>query len=104
MKAGLTVLNSIKGNRKIAVLGEMKELGAQSRLIHEELGNFVNCMTIDSIFSCGSEMRYFNNKLQKNRLKGYAETIHHLYVPLQQELQDGMSYFSKAPTAIKFGP
>ena len=95
MKAGLAVLNTIKGNRKIAVLGEMKELGSQSQEIHEELGTFVSCTKIDSIFSCGAEMRHFNNKLQKNQLKGYAETIQNLYVPLQQELQDGDVLFLK---------
>ncbi len=95
MKAGLGVLNTIKGNRKIAVLGEMKELGDQSQEIHEELGTFVSCTKIDSIFSCGAEMKHFNNKLQKNQLKGYAETIQNLYVPLQQELQDGDVLFLK---------
>jgi UDP-N-acetylmuramoyl-tripeptide--D-alanyl-D-alanine ligase len=95
MKAGLTVLSTIKGNRKIAVLGEMKELGAQSQQIHEELGIFVNCMKIDSIFSCGAEMKHFNNKLQNNQLKGYAETIQNLYAPLCQELQDGDVLFLK---------
>lgn len=95
MKAGLAVLNTIKGNRKIAVVGEMKELGAQSQEIHEELGTFVSCTKIDSIFSCGAEMKHFNNKLQKNQLKGYAETIQNLYVPVQQELQDGDVLFLK---------
>lgn len=95
MKAGLAVLNTIKGSRKIAVLGEMRELGDQSQAIHEELGNVVNFMDIDCVFSCGAQMRHFNNQLQKNQLKGYAETIQNLYVPLYQELQDEDVLFLK---------
>lgn len=89
MKAGLSVLNAIKGNRKIAVLGEMRELGDQSQHLHEELGKLVSCSNIDSVFSCGPEMRHFNNQLQKIQLKGYADTIQNLYIPVEHELQDG---------------
>jgi len=89
MKAGLSILNTVKGKRKIAILGEMRELGNQSQHLHEELGNLVNCTNIDSIFSCGIEMRHFNNKLKKAQLRGYADTIQNLYIPIEQELQNG---------------
>lgn len=89
MKAGLSVLSAVQGNRKIAVLGEMRELGEQSQALHEELGNFVSCAKIDSVFSCGMEMRHFNNQLSKDQLKGYADTIENLYIPVEHELQDG---------------
>lgn len=89
MKAGLSILNAVKGKRKIAVLGEMRELGSQSKHLHEELGRLVSCTNIDSVFSCGIEMRHFNNKLQKIQLKGYADTIQNLYIPIEQELQNG---------------
>lgn len=51
MKAGLEVLSKIEGRRKIAVLGDMLELGEYSKKIHEDVGNEVTKNNIDVLIT-----------------------------------------------------
>lgn len=54
MQAALNLLSSITGaNRKIAVLGDMLELGKQSELFHRQLGETVAQLDIDCLFLTG---------------------------------------------------
>jgi UDP-N-acetylmuramoyl-tripeptide--D-alanyl-D-alanine ligase len=41
MRAALDTLKLLPGSRKIAVLGDMLELGAEDRWFHEETGRYV---------------------------------------------------------------
>lgn len=52
MKAALDVLATAKG-RKIAVLGDMGELGTDERQLHREVGKYAAERGIDALFCCG---------------------------------------------------
>lgn len=55
MKAALEVLNSMQGcNRKIAVLGDMLELGGQTEDYHREIGAFLTGPKADILFAYGT--------------------------------------------------
>jgi UDP-N-acetylmuramoyl-tripeptide--D-alanyl-D-alanine ligase len=49
--------------KKIAVLGDMFELGVESKSKHLELANFINKTKIDEVYSIGKMMRLTNQKL-----------------------------------------
>lgn len=51
MKASLEVLSKIEGRRKIAVLGDILELGEYSKKIHEDVGNEVTKNNIDILIT-----------------------------------------------------
>lgn len=53
MKAALEVQRNFKGNRKIAILGTMKELGDKSYEAHKEVGVFAKENGIDLILAYG---------------------------------------------------
>lgn len=54
MKAAIHVLENMKGyQRKIAVLGDMLELGASEGNYHEEIGNLLDSNQIDYLFTLG---------------------------------------------------
>ena len=53
MSASLSVLESISENRAIAVLGDMKELGAYSAQAHVEVGTEVAANRVDVLFTFG---------------------------------------------------
>ncbi|KAF0133320.1 MAG: UDP-N-acetylmuramoyl-tripeptide--D-alanyl-D-alanine ligase [Candidatus Saganbacteria bacterium] len=53
MKAALSVLASLKG-RKIAVLGDMLELGKTAKPAHKKIGQFARKLGIDKIISVGA--------------------------------------------------
>jgi UDP-N-acetylmuramoyl-tripeptide--D-alanyl-D-alanine ligase len=53
MKASLEVLSHCKG-RRIAVLGDMGELGSDERKLHRQVGEFVAGLGLDQVYLCGS--------------------------------------------------
>ena len=53
MRASLAALMNFDGRRRLAVLGDMNELGAHSRVAHQELGEFLAGLEIDLIFWIG---------------------------------------------------
>lgn len=57
MKAGLEYLGNIKGKRKIAVLGDMLELGDYSEKLHQKVGEEVIKNRIDILITVGKEAK-----------------------------------------------
>lgn len=55
MKAGLSVLKTVKGKRKIAILGDMFEMGDYAGKYHEEVGMFAASQGIDMIMTIGKD-------------------------------------------------
>jgi UDP-N-acetylmuramoyl-tripeptide--D-alanyl-D-alanine ligase len=60
----------VKG-RRIAVLGDMLELGPQSEALHEEVGRYAAEMGLDRVVTFGAETRHLNRGA---RGKGMART------------------------------
>ena len=58
MKAGLEVLKNIKGKRKIAILGDMLELGDHSEILHKKVGEEVAKNKIDILCTIGDLSKY----------------------------------------------
>lgn len=58
MRASLKYLNGLNGNRKIAVLGDMFELGDFSEELHEKVGKEVFKNNIDILICCGENAKY----------------------------------------------
>lgn len=53
MRAGLSVLSELRGERKIAVLADMLELGEREESYHRELGKLISELHIDVLFLYG---------------------------------------------------
>ena len=64
MKSSLDILNKIESRKKkIAILGDMFELGSESKTKHLELSNFINKTKVDEVYSIGKMMKLMNQKL-----------------------------------------
>lgn len=77
MNAALSVLGqAVIGprGRRIAVLGDMLELGPSGAKLHAGLAESVQTHAIDAVFCCGPLMRSLWEALPSNRRGGYAET------------------------------
>ena len=61
MKASLQYLGSFKNRRKVAVLGDMLELGEFSKKLHEDVGKEVIENSIDVLITGGEEAKYISN-------------------------------------------
>ena len=57
VKAALSVLKEVKGKRKIAVLGDMLELGKKSKELHHEVGEYAKKLNIDIVITVGKESK-----------------------------------------------
>lgn len=66
MKASLEVLSKMEGKRKIAVLGDILEVGEYSRKIHEDVGNEVSKNSIDILITVRRSLeKYCKNSITK---------------------------------------
>jgi len=68
---GVTVLNL---GRKIAILGDMRELGENSMEIHKSLAIDLSQSGVDMVYACGPNMRYLFDALPEDLKSGYANS------------------------------
>ena len=106
MQASLKYLAKLKENRKIAVLGDMLELGQYSKQLHEKVGEEVYKNKIDILISCGKEAKYI---IQKAKEKGmsekniyYFEQKDDIQKQLRKMLQTGDVILFKASNGMRF--
>lgn len=69
MKSSLEILKNQSGERKIAVLGSMLELGDFSKELHEKVGDIVVENNIDYLITVGSEAKYIGSKAIDSGIK-----------------------------------
>jgi UDP-N-acetylmuramoyl-tripeptide--D-alanyl-D-alanine ligase len=61
--------------RRIAVLGEMLELGAVAPELHRGLAESIDAAGIDLVFAAGTNMRHLFEALPADRQGAWAETV-----------------------------
>jgi len=92
-RAALEVLQEIKAGRKIAVLGDMLELGAETEKSHRQIGRKLFDIKADLVFFLGNRMKFAAEELQKHNFN--PENIFHfenhadLGRKLQAEMREG---------------
>ncbi len=69
MKAGIEYLSNTNSTRKIAVLGDMFELGEYSEELHRKVGAEVAKNKIDLLFAIGENSKYIAEEAEKNGMK-----------------------------------
>ena len=75
MQASLSVLSKQTGGRKVAVLGQMLELGEQSVQLHRDLLKNILENQIDQVYTIGTLMKYLYELLPIHLQGGYFETV-----------------------------
>ncbi len=61
--ASIKTLSSYEKNRKIAILGDMKELGEFSKEIHQNVGKYIKDSKIDILICGGKDAKYISNEV-----------------------------------------
>lgn len=64
VKAALETLSNMKGGRKAAVLGDMKELGQNELILHKEVGEFAVKCGIDVLITVGELARNISSSAE----------------------------------------
>jgi UDP-N-acetylmuramoyl-tripeptide--D-alanyl-D-alanine ligase len=92
MRAAFAVLGSTQpdsGGRRIAVLGDMLELGTESRNLHASLAQPLIDAKTDLVFTVGDEMRALDEALPAAKRGGHANSVNELTSLLGQHLHNG---------------
>lgn len=69
MRAALKTLSNIKGNKKIAVLGDMLELGDYAKTAHTEVGKAVAENKIDYLLAYGNDAKFYVDGAKQDGVK-----------------------------------
>ena len=107
MRAALAALGEVPRNdlpRRLAVLGDMLELGETSPQLHAELADPVDGAGVDVVFACGPHMRALYEALPESRRGAYAETSDGLTERLLESVQVGDVVMIKGSLGSKMGP
>ncbi|GGY41657.1 UDP-N-acetylmuramoyl-tripeptide--D-alanyl-D-alanine ligase [Parvularcula lutaonensis] len=101
MRAALSVLKAMPG-RKVAVLGEMKELGEGSAGFHADLAAPASDAA-DIVHTAGAMMEHLRNALPKEKRGVHEEKATDLVQPLLVNLNEGDTVLFKGSNASRVG-
>ena len=105
MKAAIDLLDAAPvadGGRRVAVLGDMLELGAYSEKLHGALAELVGPTKVDLVFLGGPEMRALAAKLPPERLGGWYPSVDELKPVLLERVRPGDVVMVKSSKGIGF--
>lgn len=107
MRAALALLARAKpqqGGRRIAVIGDMLELGDNGKLLHEELSGPIDVAKVDLVYACGPLMKSLWQKLPKFRRGVWTATSSELQDTLLGDIRAGDVLMIKGSLGSKMGP
>ena len=90
--------------RRIAVLGDMLEMGETSSQLHGDLAQSVDAAGVDVVFACGPHMRELYDALPESRRGVYAEKSQGLEAALLETVQAGDAVMVKGSLGSAMGP
>lgn len=106
MQASLKYLSGLNAKRKIAVLGDMFELGEYSKELHEKVGKEVVKNKIDILVCCGDNAKYIVNMAKKEGMPKekifYFDNKEQIEKFIRENAQNGDSVLFKASNGMKF--
>lgn len=104
MKSGLISFSMIKSTRKIAVLGDMLELGDYSNELHKEVGKIFKELNIDILYTLGKNSKIIASEARKH-VKNVKDFINkdELIEELCRNTNEGDLIYFKASNLMKFG-
>jgi UDP-N-acetylmuramoyl-tripeptide--D-alanyl-D-alanine ligase len=90
--------------RRIAVLGDMLELGDASPDLHRSLKEAVDAAGVDLVLACGPMMRLLYDALKPSQQGGWAPSSEQLVEPLLDAVRSGDAVMIKGSLASKMAP
>jgi UDP-N-acetylmuramoyl-tripeptide--D-alanyl-D-alanine ligase len=90
--------------RRIAVLGDMLEIGESAADVHRGLKEAVDASGADLVFACGPMMRLLFESLDASKQGAWAETSTQLVTPLLEQLQTGDVVMIKGSRGTRMAP
>ncbi len=106
MKAALDYVGKLPNKRKVAVLGDMLELGEYSKDLHQKVGKEIVKNKIDLLICVGKEVKYMIEQAKEDGMKSenifWYENNEEAIHKLKQELQAEDVILLKASNSLNF--
>jgi UDP-N-acetylmuramoyl-tripeptide--D-alanyl-D-alanine ligase len=102
--AAMATVPRTSNPRRIAVLGDMLELGTESARLHESLKDPVDAADVDLVFACGPNMRALFSALPADRRGEWAETSEGIMAPLLAAVRAGDVVMVKGSLGSRMAP
>ena len=102
MKYALQYLSEIAGKRKIAVLGDMFELGDYAEELHRKVGKEIEKNSIDILITAGEASKYIDEEAKNVKEKIHLKDKKEVVEKLKEIQQEGDIILIKASNGMKF--
>jgi UDP-N-acetylmuramoyl-tripeptide--D-alanyl-D-alanine ligase len=90
--------------RRVAVLGDMLELGPEGVKLHQDLAEFIDGAGVDVVFACGELMNSLFEALPASRRGAYAKTAEELAPKLLGAVGPGDAIMVKGSLGSRMAP
>jgi len=107
MQAAIATLGEspiVRGARRIAVLGDMLEMGDDAATFHRDLAKPIAAAKVDLVFCAGTNMRALAQALPQARLGGYTGNAAELIAQVAQAVRPGDVVMIKGSYGSRMGP
>ncbi len=91
-------------SRRVAVLGDMLELGPEGPKLHQDLAEFIDGAGVDVVFACGELMASLFEALPASRRGAYAKTAEELGPTLVAAVGPGDAIMVKGSLGSRMAP
>lgn len=104
MRAAAAVLGDARDRRRVAVVGDMKELGPDSQLFHRAVGGYFAEAGIDHLIAIGDLARCMAEGAREAGLENaaYYPTMEEAAEALRREVRAGVTILVKASRSMAF--
>ena len=100
MEAALSVLAASHGGRKIAFLGDMKELGAQEIPMHAGMADVAAMVQVDQVHCVGPLMKALHKALPEEKRGLWSETSAEMATRLPELIRAGDTVLAKGSLSM----
>lgn len=107
MRAALALLAQTppgRHGRRIAILGDMLELGADAPKLHAALARAIDESATDVLYACGPHMEHLWNAVPASRRGAYAATAEELQALVAADVHPGEVIMVKGSLGSRMGP
>ena len=104
MRAALDLLGAAEGKRRIAVLGDMLELGPEGRALHAAIAEDIERNQVDLVFAAGPLMRALSEAIPSERRGAHAANAAALEPIVLDALRAGDVVMIKGSNGSRMGP
>lgn len=100
MEAALDVLAAAKGKRRVAFLGDMKELGAQETAMHASMADVAAMAQVDQVHCIGPLMKALHEALPEGKRGLWSETSAEMAAHLPDLIGAGDTVLAKGSLSM----